>query len=67
MDIQYTSGYVRDTSGALINNDVETIKAYKERRRVSLEHTKKIQRLEETVKDLERKLDVVIRTLENNG
>ena len=64
--MDYTNGYVRDTSGALINNDVETIKAYKERRRVSLEHTKKIQRLEETVRDLERKLDVVIRKLENN-
>ena len=62
MKIKGQPGFVRDThSGAVINNDTEAYKLYKERRKKSTEKDRKIEQLEDKVGRLENLVNELIR------
>jgi len=62
MKIKGQPGFVRDTySGAVINNDIEEYKLYKERRKKSIEKDKRIEQLEDKIGRLENLVDELIR------
>mgnify|MGYP003151214966 CR=1 FL=1 len=66
MKIQGHDGFVRDErTGAIINNDVNSYKLYKERRKKSREKDKKIQDLQQQVDKLEATLNEVIRHIKS--
>ena len=60
-----TNEWRRDSSGALINNDVDSYVLYKQKKKATKEQTKKMQELEQRVEYLEEKLDVVFRKLKD--
>jgi len=57
----------RDSSGALINNDVDAYKLHREKQRKTRQQQNKVIELENRVKDLEERLDAAIRKFENQG
>tara|TARA_E500000318_G_C3462259_1_gene173133 strand:- start:80 stop:280 length:201 start_codon:yes stop_codon:yes gene_type:complete len=66
MKIKGQPGFIRDThSGAIINNDIEAYKLYKERRKKSIEKDKKIEQLEDKIGRLENLVNELIRQNKN--
>ena len=59
-------GFIRDdTSGAIINNDNEAYKLYKNRRKVLKQKDEKINNLQSKVEDLEKLVNELIKQNKN--